>query len=121
MKRALTCIAILAVVATLGSAHAAGAVSDNEKLLERARQAAAHDLKDPGSAQFRSLEISPTLPSNVCGEINAKNSYGAYVGFQPFRYDDADKTVTLLDPDSDYYEPDLTVHRIVCPNPEGDK
>jgi hypothetical protein len=38
-------------------------------------------LKDPGSAQFRNLKRYTRM---VCGEVNAKNSYGGYVGFEPF-------------------------------------
>lgn len=49
-----------------------------------ARKLVAHDLKDPSSAQFR--EIHKTDQA-VCGEVNAKNSYGAYVGFKHFIVD----------------------------------
>lgn len=43
------------------------------------------DLKDPDSAKFRNVFISmykgkPTL----CGELNAKNSFGAYTGYKRF-------------------------------------
>ena len=46
------------------------------------------DLKDPGSAQFRWTKF-PKIPSDnepihYCGTVNAKNSYGGYVGHQPF-------------------------------------
>ena len=43
----------------------------------------AASLKDPGSAQFRKLELklSRTI---LCGEVNAKNGFGGYVGFRPF-------------------------------------
>jgi hypothetical protein len=42
-------------------------------------------LKDPDSAQFRDVFVSNTggLPV-VCGEVNAKNSFGGYGGFQRF-------------------------------------
>ena len=37
-------------------------------------------LKDPGSSQFRNEQL---FPSGVyCAEVNSKNSYGAFVGFQ---------------------------------------
>lgn len=39
-------------------------------------------LKDSGSAKFRNDFISSS--SAYCGELNAKNSFGAYVGFQRF-------------------------------------
>ncbi|MDC5446163.1 hypothetical protein ACT4Y9_18345 [Acinetobacter baumannii] len=34
-------------------------------------------LKDPESAEFRNVK-------GVCGEVNAKNSYGGYTGFKRF-------------------------------------
>lgn len=50
------------------------------------QQAIAHDLKDPASAQFRSLRTYALANGEriTCGEVNGKNSFGAYVGFQPF-------------------------------------
>jgi hypothetical protein len=40
------------------------------------------ELKDPSSAQYRQVrEFSGSL---VCGEYNAKNSMGGYVGFKSF-------------------------------------
>ncbi|MGF2346357.1 hypothetical protein ACOI3N_19070, partial [Acinetobacter baumannii] len=34
-------------------------------------------LKDPGSAEFRNM-------NGMCGEVNSKNSFGAYTGFVRF-------------------------------------
>lgn len=45
------------------------------------------DLKDPGSAQLRRLQVYDLSDGQgriICGEMNGKNSFGAYVGFQPF-------------------------------------
>lgn len=55
-------------------------------------------MKDPGSAQFRSVQCGRGWSGNVpiagvkaqfgyyfTGEVNAKNLYGAYVGFTPFQ------------------------------------
>ena len=42
-------------------------------------------LFDADSAKFRSLYVSPA--GVVCGEVNAKNRFGAYVGFRMFEYD----------------------------------
>lgn len=44
-------------------------------------------LKDPDSAQFRNeIVISPWGLANsvLCGEVNAKNSMGGYVGYRSF-------------------------------------
>ena len=42
-------------------------------------------LKDPGSAEFRNVFFSRSgkLPM-ACGEVNFKNSFGGYAGFQRF-------------------------------------
>lgn len=45
-------------------------------------------LTDPDSAQFRNLQVyGDGLPGDtvVCGEVNAKNRLGGYVGFRHFR------------------------------------
>jgi hypothetical protein len=40
-------------------------------------------LKDPDSAQFQSIQLN-SARSALCGQVNAKNSYGGYVGFRRF-------------------------------------
>lgn len=47
--------------------------------IDHAQQEAAKNLIDPSSAQFRSVRVGKN--GSVCGEINAKNRMGAYVGF----------------------------------------
>lgn len=52
-----------------------------------ARARASYDLKDPSSAQFRELNVwRNKAGETVCvsGEINGKNSLGAYSGFRKF-------------------------------------
>lgn len=39
------------------------------------------ELIDPNSAQFRDMN---DFGNYVCGEVNARNSFGGYTGFQPF-------------------------------------
>lgn len=46
-----------------------------------AKKLVTHDLKDPSSAQFRDVHKTDQA---VCGEVNGKNAYGAYAGFQHF-------------------------------------
>ncbi len=42
-------------------------------------------LKDPGSAMFRNVRIGRGLGAPaVCGEVNAKNSFGGYLGYNRF-------------------------------------
>ena len=43
----------------------------------------AHSVKDPGSLQYRSVK---SAASGVCGEYNAKNAMGGYVGFKHFMF-----------------------------------
>ena len=57
-------------------------------------------VKDPTSVQFRNMSVAIDMPEEeinlladqesyvdaVCGEFNAKNSYGGYVGFKPFSW-----------------------------------
>lgn len=46
------------------------------------RNAVSEQLKDPQSARFQNeREVRKGL---YCGEVNAKNSFGGYTGFQPF-------------------------------------
>lgn len=54
-------------------------------------------LKDPGSAQFRRILVAAD-GGIVCGEVNAKNAMGGYIGFKKF--------VNIEDKDQDftYYE-----------------
>ncbi len=43
-------------------------------------------LKDPGSAKFRNVYFhrgADNIPM-TCGEVNSKNSFGGYIGFQKF-------------------------------------
>lgn len=53
-------------------------------LLDEARKEVAAQLRDPESAQFRNLK--DYTEKIVCGEVNAKNGFGGYVGFSEFIY-----------------------------------
>jgi hypothetical protein len=65
---------------------------------ELAQALVADSLKDPASAQFRGVEsfILSTGDRVVCGEVNAKNSYGGYAGFSPFYVRHAGATVKRI-------------------------
>jgi hypothetical protein len=57
------------------------AACDSRSITE-AKRAVEKDLKDPSSVEYRNvLEYSESI---VCGEYNAKNGYGAYVGYTEF-------------------------------------
>jgi len=54
-------------------------------LTDTSLEAARTQMKDPGSTQFRNVRVVTHSDGKlVCGEINAKNSYGGYVGFSLF-------------------------------------
>lgn len=72
MTRALLLGCVVVLTACGGSQH-----SD-------AKQQIADQLKDPASAQFRNVRASTLRDTDVCGEVNAKNSFGGYTGFKRF-------------------------------------
>lgn len=55
-------------------------------------------LKDPDSARFGDMKASTGKEGliNVCGWLNAKNSYGGYTGMGPFTGQLAGETFVLL-------------------------
>jgi hypothetical protein len=75
---------------------AAGAANPSEvsTAVRDGRAAVTRDLKDPSSVQFRNLFVvkKPFKSDDgktyqlyaLCGELNAKNSYGGYAGFRRF-------------------------------------
>lgn len=54
-------------------------------------------LKDPESARFQN--IRPVARGEICGQVNAKNAFGGYVGFQHFWLKDieAPRPTLLID------------------------
>lgn len=84
MKKGIMIAAILFAAGLAGTAAA-----EDDALIAQAKEAIASRMKDPGSVQFRSVEhrtitTAETTKEVVCGEVNAKNMYGGYVGFTPF-------------------------------------
>lgn len=86
-------IAVGLLLAAAAQAQDAAPLSD-EQLITAAKGRVAHEMKDPGSVQFRDVTITTSGTSlYVCGEYNAKNSYGAYVGFRKF-FDTGESAMT---------------------------
>lgn len=87
-------VGMLAVLAAGLAASCGPSASERQTQREAeqivaAQQAAADLQRDPGSAQFRRSMFrihqgDGKLTPIVCGEMNGKNGYGAYVGFRPF-------------------------------------
>ncbi len=69
------------------AATAAAEQNWSYKSIVIAKSAVERILKDPDSAQYRGVYVvipknfNEAVPGVVCGEINSKNSFGAYTGF----------------------------------------
>lgn len=64
----------------------------------KAKATLTKDFKDPEGAKYRNLGVYQDKMGDgvfLCGEVNAKNAYGAYTGYTAF-YSDA-KSVQLND------------------------
>lgn len=82
-------------------AHIASGVGVDQAIND-VKQAIADGMKDPDSAKFRNVRIKPYHGGQIaCGEVNSKNSYGAYVGYQRFAASHED--FVLEDADSKYH------------------
>lgn len=57
-----------------------------------AKEAVRRLMKDPDSAQFRDVSRC-SKPDAIWGEVNSKNSYGAYSGFERFIFADGEAVV----------------------------
>lgn len=70
----------------LASVTAFTAHAQHAEFVATAKAQLVRGLKDPASAQFRDLYVSRSSTDGLtlCGEVNAKNSYGGYVGFNRF-------------------------------------
>jgi hypothetical protein len=100
---------LFAILTPALAAIAAPAVADEcmnatSAQIDEARAAMEVLLKDATSARFLDVcVLSGSSGSNgnpvLCGSVNAKNSMGAYTGYQKFGYVLGAKTAVLLDLD----------------------
>lgn len=64
-------------------------------LIADAKNALADKMRDPGSVQWRNVRVVDYDGGHlVCGEYNAKNAFGGYVGYRVFA---ASNTVVRLE------------------------
>ena len=89
---------------------------DHADFVRQAKAKITANFKDPSSAQFRNLYLSGKGLPTLCGEVNAKNSYGAYVGFRGFIYSE---TSMLLDDGKELGE--QFIYRQMLPGSCGEK
>lgn len=74
---------------SLAALTAASPKAGDAPLITRAKAAIADLTRDPAAVQFRNVRLVAKGMLGkpvVCGEFNAKNGYGGYVGFEPFAY-----------------------------------
>lgn len=107
-------ILILALTALSRYSHAQQE-DVNQVAIETAQAFFKKTLKDPDSAQFRNIVVRKSSDGKgifgVCGEINAKNSYGGYVGFRPF-YFSGNYGEILSEDNKDVFE--MMYSEVVC-------
>lgn len=77
MRKSLLGIVLVASTAPVFSAD----FSDAD--FEGLRKAMDSNLRDSVSARFKDVKLGKD-GTTVCGFVNAKNSYGAYTGYEPF-------------------------------------
>lgn len=77
--------------------------NDKEEMamIDKAKAQVIDMLKDPDSAKFYDVHVSINTKGDksVCGFVNSKNSYGGYVGKQPFFMSEA--IVEIVSPNDD--------------------
>ena len=66
----------------------AGCTTPEEKLIATAQAAVASKLRDPTSPLFTNVTATEN-GLEVCGQVNAKNGFGAYAGKDRFIYNTA--------------------------------
>jgi hypothetical protein len=70
-----------------------------EVRIDDAKAVVRNALTDPDSANFRDVYLTPKGVI-VCGQVNAKNRYGGYVGFR--RFISVGSSVYFDDPDNSF-------------------
>lgn len=85
-------------------------------MTEKLKQGVAKTLKDPESARFgdKFSASDDGQRLHVCGYVNAKNSYGGYVGMSPFIAEIDKKTQEVVDSSADASEVGANFIRETC-------
>jgi hypothetical protein len=85
-----------------------------QQWIKRGQETIKKKLRDPESAQFRNMFFCFGKRNNpmTCGEVNSKNGFGGYSGFQPFVSGGFEETTVLS---SDMKPEEFAMFwRIVC-------
>lgn len=86
---------VLPAIAISATAQRPPSPSEIARAVKNGKAVVVEHLKDPGSARFRNLFVASEQATDtdgkdlgpilmLCGEVNAKNSYGGYEGFKRF-------------------------------------
>lgn len=86
------------------------------KMIAEGQDRIVNRLNDPESARFRNVFISPKGRA-ICGEVNAKNAMGGYVGFRRFI---SAKDRAGVEDDGSYFADTHWVERCIRDELEGD-
>lgn len=101
----LGCLSIFAYFFGWPAYQEAQAAKDAEKKIAAAHEKVAAELRDPSSAQFRGSKVD--FSGGVCGQVNGKNAFGAYVGFRWFYAKDSEVMI-------DHPDAPIKVAEIMC-------
>ncbi len=77
-------------------------------IVVEARDAVKRSLKDPFSAVFQNVQARSTVNLRgepmevVCGEVNAKNAYGGYIGFARWIFDSKTRSAYVMGGPDDF-------------------
>jgi hypothetical protein len=78
----------------------------NHTIIVRLEKKATLQFKDPDSVKFKGVQLFKMAAGGtyrICGQANAKNSYGGYGGFRTFFYDEAaDLSLQETDDEQEY-------------------
>lgn len=82
-----------ALILLAGGAHAQTVTDGSDAgvpkdLLQTLTSRIAKEAFDPAAVQFRNLRTKQMddWGTTLCGEVNGKNRFGGYIGYQPFFY-----------------------------------
>lgn len=86
MKQTVLAFALMAAGCVATTPTGVQPFQPSSSEVAQATSLVARDLKDPGSIQTRNIRgyRAATGDRIICGEFNAKNSFGAYAGFSGF-------------------------------------
>ncbi|TFW16677.1 hypothetical protein [Duganella callida] len=92
MMRLMITLALLLALAACGKSAEQKQREENAVLTQLGEKYVREKILEPGQAQFRNQFIGKG--GAPCGEVNAKDAFGAYIGYQ--RYISVARDLTLL-------------------------